>query len=195
MQADVYTDSSGVCAAFLSNSDNKTDSVVKFRNMTYHLPAWSVSILPDCKNVVYNTAKVSFCLQGFLSFQRNYFVTEKLQIATFLCHAKPIRMKQILCMQFHQVGSQTSVIDMVPEELQPSVVSPDKDLESLQWEVFLENPGTWGYPDFNITGFVDNINTTKDITDYLWVTARFGRDNSKMHLPSFILFSIVIPPF
>ncbi|CAO2832410.1 unnamed protein product [Amaranthus hypochondriacus] len=131
LEADVYTDSSGVCAAFLSNSDNKTDSVVKFRNMTYHLPAWSVSILPDCKNVVYNTAKV---------------------------------------------GSQTSVIDMVPEELQPSVVSPDKDLESLQWEVFLENPGTWGYPDFNITGFVDNINTTKDITDYLWVTTSVYAD-------------------
>ena len=100
-----------------------------------------------------------------------------------------------LCMQFHQVGSQTSVVDMVPEDFQPSVVSPDEDLKALQWEVFLEKPGTWGYPDFNITGFVDNINTTKDITDYLWVTTRFGRDNSKMHLTSFILFSIIRSPF
>ncbi|KAL2928162.1 Beta-galactosidase 3 [Bienertia sinuspersici] len=57
-EANVFTDSSGVCAAFLANMDNKTDTNVKFRGMTYHLPAWSVSILPDCKNVVYNTAKV-----------------------------------------------------------------------------------------------------------------------------------------
>ncbi|KAJ0094199.1 hypothetical protein Patl1_15485 [Pistacia atlantica] len=58
-EADVYTDSSGACAAFLSNMDNKTDMIVEFRNASYHLPAWSVSILPDCKNVVFNSAKVT----------------------------------------------------------------------------------------------------------------------------------------
>ncbi|KAK1553298.1 hypothetical protein Q3G72_032399 [Acer saccharum] len=57
--ADIYTDSSGACAAFLANSDDKNDRTVVFRNMSYHLPAWSVSILPDCKNVVFNTAKVT----------------------------------------------------------------------------------------------------------------------------------------
>lgn len=57
-QADVYTSSSGSCAAFLSNSDDKNDKTAVFQNMTYHLPAWSVSILPDCKNEVFNTAKV-----------------------------------------------------------------------------------------------------------------------------------------
>ncbi|VFQ62028.1 unnamed protein product [Cuscuta campestris] len=58
-EADVYENASrGECAAFLSNADNKTDKVVVFRNMQYNLPAWSVSILPDCKNVVFNTAKV-----------------------------------------------------------------------------------------------------------------------------------------
>lgn len=30
-----------------------------FNNMHYDLPAWSISILPDCRNVVFNTAKVS----------------------------------------------------------------------------------------------------------------------------------------
>lgn len=57
-QADVYTGSSGSCAAFLSNSDDKNDKTAVFQNMTYHLPAWSVSILPDCKNEVFNSAKV-----------------------------------------------------------------------------------------------------------------------------------------
>ncbi|MCD9641017.1 Beta-galactosidase 10 [Datura stramonium] len=57
-EADVYEDASGACAAFLANMDDKDDKVVQFRNVSYHLPAWSVSILPDCKNVVFNTAKV-----------------------------------------------------------------------------------------------------------------------------------------
>nr|KYP61873.1 Beta-galactosidase 3 [Cajanus cajan] len=59
VEADVYTDPSGACAAFISNVDDKNDKTVEFRNASYHLPAWSVSILPDCKNVVFNTAKVT----------------------------------------------------------------------------------------------------------------------------------------
>lgn len=137
LEADVYTDSSGICAAFISNADNKTDAVVEFRNKTYHLPAWSVSVLPDCKNVVYNTAKV---------------------------------------------GSQSSIIDMVPEDLEPSVVSPSRDLKALHWEVFTEKPGIWAEPDFNITGFVDHINTTKDTTDYLWVTTSLDVENEELFL-------------
>jgi hypothetical protein len=58
LQADIYTDQSGGCVAFLANIDSDKDKVVTFRNRQYDLPAWSVSILPDCKNVVFNTAKV-----------------------------------------------------------------------------------------------------------------------------------------
>ncbi|KAL6616473.1 hypothetical protein ACP70R_038743 [Stipagrostis hirtigluma subsp. patula] len=57
-EADVYTDQSGGCVAFLANVDSEKDKVVTFHNMKYDLPAWSVSILPNCKNVVFNTAKV-----------------------------------------------------------------------------------------------------------------------------------------
>ncbi|CAK7354696.1 unnamed protein product [Dovyalis caffra] len=67
-EADVYADASGGCVAFLANIDDKNDKIVEFRNVSYHLPAWSVSILPDCKNVVYNTAKKSFsAAQGVTS--------------------------------------------------------------------------------------------------------------------------------
>ncbi|XP_022759241.1 beta-galactosidase 10-like [Durio zibethinus] len=124
-EADVYDDGSGVCAAFLSNVDNKTDMNVVFRNVSYHLPAWSVSILPDCKNVLFNTAKV---------------------------------------------GSQASVVKMVPEKLQPSVASQCKGLKTLKWDIFEENAGIWGVADFTRNGFVDHINTTKHATDYLWYT-------------------------
>uniref|UniRef100_A0A6N2NA79 beta-galactosidase n=1 Tax=Salix viminalis TaxID=40686 RepID=A0A6N2NA79_SALVM len=58
-EADIYADASGGCVAFLANMDDKNDKTVEFRNVSYKLPAWSISILPDCKNVVYNTAKVT----------------------------------------------------------------------------------------------------------------------------------------
>ncbi|GLJ52389.1 hypothetical protein SUGI_1114380 [Cryptomeria japonica] len=55
----VYSDGPNICAAFLANMDSQNDTTVKFNGVSYHLPAWSVSILPDCKNVVFNTAQVS----------------------------------------------------------------------------------------------------------------------------------------
>ena len=57
-QAHVYSTESGDCAAFLSNYDSKSAARVLFNNMHYSLPPWSVSILPDCRNSVFNTAKV-----------------------------------------------------------------------------------------------------------------------------------------
>ncbi|CAI9111681.1 OLC1v1011966C1 [Oldenlandia corymbosa var. corymbosa] len=131
LEADVYEDTSGACAAFIANTDDKNDKSVMFRNVSYDLPAWSVSILPDCKTVVFNTAKV---------------------------------------------GSQTSVVEMVPSNFTLSMVSPNKDFKGLTWEVFQEKAMIWGEPDFTRTGFVDQINTTKDTTDYLWCSTSFFVD-------------------
>lgn len=58
-QASVYKTSSGLCAAFLANIGTQSDATVNFNGNSYQLPPWSVSILPDCKNVVLNTAKVN----------------------------------------------------------------------------------------------------------------------------------------
>ncbi|GMH13104.1 hypothetical protein Nepgr_014945 [Nepenthes gracilis] len=136
-EVDVYTDSSGACAAFIANVDDKSDAVVEFRNMTYHLPAWSVSILPDCRNVVFNTGNV---------------------------------------------GTQTSIVEMVAEDLRSSAVPPNEDLKVLQWEVYVEKAGLWAEADFNNTGFVDHINTTKDTTDYLWHTTSLYVDEKEAFL-------------
>ncbi|KAJ4827478.1 Beta-galactosidase 3 [Turnera subulata] len=54
----VFSSASGGCAAFLSNYNVKHAARVTFNNMQYNLPPWSISILPDCKNVVFNTAQV-----------------------------------------------------------------------------------------------------------------------------------------
>ncbi|KAL6907545.1 hypothetical protein ACP4OV_002584 [Aristida adscensionis] len=51
--------SGSVCAAFLANMDANSDKTVTYNGKTYSLPAWSVSILPDCKNVVLNTAQIN----------------------------------------------------------------------------------------------------------------------------------------
>ncbi|KAK7341805.1 hypothetical protein VNO80_24744 [Phaseolus coccineus] len=57
IEAAVYK-TGAVCAAFLANNATY-DTNVTFNGNSYHLPAWSVSILPDCRNVVLNTAKIS----------------------------------------------------------------------------------------------------------------------------------------
>ncbi|CAN1276223.1 Beta-galactosidase 3 [Linum perenne] len=147
--ADVYADaSSGDCAAFLANTDNSSDATVVFENVTYHLPAWSVIILPDCKNVAFNTAKVSY---------------------------------------------QSTVAEMVPEELQPSPETCEEegmektepnDINSslLKWQVFVEKAGIWDEADLVKSELVDHINTTKDRTDYLWYTTSIVIDENEEFL-------------
>lgn len=61
-QASVYKTEAGSCVAFLANIHTNSDATVNFNGNSYHLPAWSVSILPDCKNVVLNTAQVCVTL-------------------------------------------------------------------------------------------------------------------------------------
>ncbi|KAK4347099.1 hypothetical protein RND71_033438 [Anisodus tanguticus] len=57
-KAHVYYKTSNDCAAFLANYGSSSDANVTFNGKSYFLPAWSVSILPDCKNVIFNTAKI-----------------------------------------------------------------------------------------------------------------------------------------
>ncbi|XP_018844102.1 beta-galactosidase 15-like [Juglans regia] len=49
----------GKSSCFFGNKDDKEDATINFQNNTYTIPAWSVSILPDCHTEVYNTAKVN----------------------------------------------------------------------------------------------------------------------------------------
>ncbi|PKI49065.1 hypothetical protein CRG98_030517 [Punica granatum] len=58
-EAHVFQPKSGSCVAFLANYDPTYSVKVNFGNGQYDLPRWSVSILPDCKTEVFNTAKVN----------------------------------------------------------------------------------------------------------------------------------------
>uniref|UniRef100_A0A1D1ZA64 beta-galactosidase n=1 Tax=Anthurium amnicola TaxID=1678845 RepID=A0A1D1ZA64_9ARAE len=68
-KAHVFSSQTGDCAAFLSNYNPNSFVRVMFNNMHYNLPPWSISILPDCRNVVFNTAKVrgAKCLKSIVS--------------------------------------------------------------------------------------------------------------------------------
>lgn len=48
-----------ICSLFLANIDEHKTVSIQIFGKTYSLPPWSVSILPDCKTVAYNTAKVT----------------------------------------------------------------------------------------------------------------------------------------
>ncbi|TKY55863.1 Beta-galactosidase 3 [Spatholobus suberectus] len=112
-QSHVYTTESGDCAAFLSNYDSKSSVRVLFNNMHYNLPPWSVSVLPDCRNVVFNTAKV---------------------------------------------GVQTSQMQMLPTNTQMfSWGSFDEDIYSVDDSSAMTAPG-----------LLEQINVTRDASDYLW---------------------------
>ncbi|XP_052201301.1 beta-galactosidase 3-like [Diospyros lotus] len=112
-QAYVFSTENGNCAAFLSNSDSKSAARVMFNNLHYDLPPWSMSILPDCRSVVFNTAIV---------------------------------------------GTQTSGNQMLPTNSELlSWETYDEDISSLE-----DNPTT------TAVGLLEQINITRDSSDYLW---------------------------
>lgn len=47
-----------ICSAFLASIDEHKHVSVWIFGKSYNLPPWSVSILPDCENVAFNTARV-----------------------------------------------------------------------------------------------------------------------------------------
>ncbi|KAK4796638.1 hypothetical protein SAY86_028964 [Trapa natans] len=112
-QAHVFAPSKGVCSAFLANYNIKSAARVIFNKMHYNLPPWSISILPDCRNEVFNTAKV---------------------------------------------GVQTLQMKMLPTNTWPlSWAVYDEDISSLSES---SSPTS--------VGLLDQINITRDSSDYLW---------------------------
>lgn len=63
-QAHVFNSGTGTCAAFLANYHSNSAARVTFNNRHYDLPPWSISILPDCRTDVFNTARVRIYSKG-----------------------------------------------------------------------------------------------------------------------------------
>ncbi|KAG8634453.1 beta-galactosidase 8 [Manihot esculenta] len=131
LEAHIYYKSFNDCAAFLANYDSRSDANVTFNGNLYFLPAWSVSILPDCKNVIFNTAKiVSQRSLGDASFAQS-----------------------------------TSVNEI---SLEPTV-----------WSWYKEKVGIWGNNSFMEPVLLEQVNTTKDTSDFLWYSTSVNADQEK----------------
>ncbi|XP_074295162.1 beta-galactosidase 3-like isoform X1 [Silene latifolia] len=137
-QAHVFYPVKGSCAAFLANYDPESGAKVLFNNKHYNLPPWSISILPDCKNVAFNTAKV---------------------------------------------GEQTSHMVMMPS-----------NANIHQWESYNDLSAVDDSSTMSAFGLLEQINVTRDSTDYLWykTSVRVKPSESFLHggkLPTLIVES------
>ncbi|XP_050920141.1 beta-galactosidase 6 [Lathyrus oleraceus] len=120
----VFEEENGGCVALLINNDKGNNVTIQFRNSSYDLLPKSISILPDCQNVAFNTANVSTTSNRRIITSRQNFSS-------------------------------------VDEWQQLQDVIPNFDDTSLRSNSLLEQ-----------------MNTTKDTSDYLWYTLRFENNLS-----------------
>lgn len=162
-KAHVFKTRSGSCAAFLANYDASSSATVTFGNNQYDLPPWSVSILPDCKSVIFNTAKVRkdsnhldktfLCSYGYANVTFKTIQNLKFNCLNIFSLVK--RMKNLM-RQLLQVGAPTSQPKMTP-------------VSSFSWLSYNEETAS-AYTEDTTTmaGLVEQISVTRDSTDYLW---------------------------
>uniref|UniRef100_A0A2P2KFG2 beta-galactosidase n=1 Tax=Rhizophora mucronata TaxID=61149 RepID=A0A2P2KFG2_RHIMU len=126
-QAHVFSSGQSNCAAFLANYNTKSPARVIFNNRHYKLPPWSISILPDCRRVAFNTAKVRV---------------------------------------------QTSNLQMLPTES-----------KFLSWEAYKEDvPLLHARSRMTAHGLLEQINVTRDSSDYLWYMTSIDISSSESFL-------------
>ncbi|KAI5673161.1 hypothetical protein M9H77_13525 [Catharanthus roseus] len=126
-KAVVFSSKTGGCAAFLANYHNNLPARVTFNKLHYDLPPWSISILPDCRHVVYNTARV---------------------------------------------GVKASKALMLPT-----------NVRMLSWERFSEDISTVDVDSsFTVVGLLEQLNVTRDASDYLWYTTSVQISPSESYL-------------
>uniref|UniRef100_A0A6P3ZWY6 Beta-galactosidase n=1 Tax=Ziziphus jujuba TaxID=326968 RepID=A0A6P3ZWY6_ZIZJJ len=126
-QAYIYNSGPRKCAAFLANYNSKSAARVLFNNRHYNLPPWSISILPDCRNVAYNTALV---------------------------------------------GVQTSHVHMLPT-----------GTSLLSWETYDEGISSLDErARMTAVGLLEQINVTRDTSDYLWYMTSVDISSSESFL-------------
>ncbi|KAM7529661.1 hypothetical protein LguiB_033071 [Lonicera macranthoides] len=136
-EAHVFSSKAGDCTAFLSNSDSKSAARVVYNGMHYNLPPWSISILYNCRTIVFNTAKV---------------------------------------------GVQKSKIEMLPS-----------NAGIFSWETYNEELSSVdGGSTFTTFGLLEQINVTRDTSDYLWYLTSVEIHSSESFLHSGELPTLVV---
>lgn len=181
IQAHVFKSKSGACAAFLANYNEHSFAKVAFGNMHYNLPPWSISILPDCKNTVYNTARVRktfivfiflwcwsyFWLYLLVGIRHPNKTIEGLWIERVVLvivwmeqkcnsHSFCSTWKIFLTDCRVQVGAQSAQMKMTPV------------INRFSWQSYNEETSSYNDKTWMTAGLLEQINTTRDMTDYLW---------------------------
>ncbi|KAJ8447237.1 hypothetical protein Cgig2_030468 [Carnegiea gigantea] len=147
------------CSAFLANIDEHNAASVRFQGRVYTLPPWSVSILPDCKNVAYNSAKTDREKQRLRSGESNVrnYGSEALNVGA---------QKSIT-----ELDSDLALISNT-SVLQKSLHQDRSSLISEGWMTLDEPVGVWSDHNFTVQGILEHLNVTKDSSDYLWYFTR-----------------------
>ncbi|XP_027190385.1 beta-galactosidase 6 isoform X2 [Cicer arietinum] len=142
-EAYVFEEENGECVAFLINNDRRNNVTVQFHNSSHELLPKSISILPDCQNVVFNTANVN--------------TTSNIRIIT---------SRQ----NFSSVDDWKQYQDVISK-------FDDTSLRS--------------------NSLLEQMNTTKDISDYLWYTLRLennlscGEPTLRLHSAAHVAYAFV----
>lgn len=152
-QARVFNPPTGGCVAFLSNHDPNLPVNLTFWNLQYELPPWSISVLPDCRTAVYNSAIVSRWHFTILQLVRISFDR---YICVCVC---------VLTMNLKsgQVTARKTEKKMIPFQ------------GALQnWESYSEGiPSSDSSKTFVKYGLTEHLFLTRDTTDYLWYTTEW----------------------
>ncbi|CAM6098491.1 unnamed protein product [Calypogeia fissa] len=158
-QKSLATDGTTVCASFISNSA-LTDVSVEFFGQSYYLPAWSVSILPDCKNVIFNTAQVAN--QTSL---KDIVQSPAEELGSTMSFTKSLGTSNLWTIE-RSVPAETEVAE---DSESNQIDSSAPETKALGWSSARDVVGVWGIGIVH-QGPLEQINTTHDRTDYLWYT-------------------------
>ncbi|KAL6575903.1 hypothetical protein OROHE_000374 [Orobanche hederae] len=123
LEASDYKSGSGSCSAYLANFGSSFDANVTFNG----LPAWSVSFLPDCKNVFFNTAKspsssiiddVDYIEPMMVSFGNN---VKALQVSCGFNHTAAILDGGSICVASHFAFLGTTLREQLAHDMDEKV--------------------------------------------------------------------------
>ncbi|CAM6089403.1 unnamed protein product [Calypogeia fissa] len=165
----ISSSSSSLCAAFLANRDLMQDAIMEFQGQFYHVPARSVSILPDCKKVLFNTATVTT-------------QTPTKKMVPFTPGRRP---KSATTRRIHtdHNANRRYKPELVQQETNYDIVEDDEGngIGGFQWEWFHEPFGISSDEKDTIVANtpLEQFSVTVDSTDYLWYSTKFNISNNQ----------------
>lgn len=148
---------SNICAAFLTNNHSRVAQTLTFRGQEYFLPPHSISVLPDCKTVVYNTQTV---ITHFLYSRKNFIYFHQWELANILC----ILWGTICWASFG------FYIQIVSQHNSRNFVTSTND---LKWKMSAEPIPTVQQSQINNKIPNELYFMLKDTTDYGWYSTRW----------------------